>query len=115
MKITKKLILFLIVGLGLVLAGQAKAEDTLVFTVSGNCDMCKETIEGSVNVKGVSYAEWDSETGKIKVVYDPAKISEEKIHQLIAAAGYETDKIPASADAYKKLHKCCQYEKKLHK
>ena len=34
------------------------ANTTANFKVWGNCNMCKETIEGSLKVDGVSKAEW---------------------------------------------------------
>jgi copper chaperone CopZ len=83
--------------------------DTLRFKVKGNCDMCKENIEEAVNVKGVKSADWNMETGIITVVRDPQKISEEKIHELIAGAGYETNKRAAVQSAYDDLPGCCQY------
>ncbi len=96
--------------------GSAKADiDTLVFKVSGNCEMCKERIEYAVDVKGVKSANWDQESKMITVVYDKSKITEDKIHQLIAKAGYETSKTPADQDAYKGLPGCCQYDQTQHK
>jgi Cu(I)/Ag(I) efflux system membrane fusion protein len=88
--------------------------DTSTFKVSGNCEMCKETIEAALDVKGVKHANWSIETGLITVVFNPEKISLDKIHELISKAGYETDKLPANESAYRELHKCCRYTKKLH-
>lgn len=86
--------------------------DTLTFTVSGNCEMCKETIESAVDVKGVVSANWNMDTHVMTVVYNPAKITEEKIHALIAASGYDTDKKKANEKVYKNLPGCCQYTRK---
>jgi hypothetical protein len=48
----------------------------------------------------------------IRVVFKPAKISEDQIHQAIAAVGYDTEKYKGSDKAYKDLPECCQYERK---
>lgn len=82
---------------------------TTTFKVSGNCGMCKETIETAVKVAGVKSANWNEETQTIKVVYLPSKIGEEKLHQLIAASGYDTEKAKATDKAYNDLPGCCQY------
>ena len=82
---------------------------TTKFKVYGNCEMCKATIEKALDVKGVKAANWNTETKMIEVVYVPAKISEEKIHELIAASGYDTEKAKASDKVYGDLHSCCKY------
>ena len=82
---------------------------TITFKVSGNCGMCKETIENALDVKGVKSAVWDEKSKIVKVEFVPEKIKEEKLHQLIAAVGYDTDKLMASDKAYNNLHGCCQY------
>ncbi|HCS19320.1 MAG TPA: hypothetical protein DIW47_01955 [Bacteroidetes bacterium] len=85
--------------------------DTLRFEVKGNCEMCKERIEASVDVKGVKSAVWDVDTKIIVVVYDKTKITEEKIHGLIAADGHDTDKQTAPDKVYNKLPGCCKYDR----
>jgi copper chaperone CopZ len=74
--------------------------------------MCKKTIETALDIKGVSTAIWNQETKMIRVVFKPAKISEDQIHQAIAAVGYDTEKYKGSDKAYKDLPECCQYERK---
>jgi mercuric ion binding protein len=86
--------------------GQIKKES---FKVSGNCEMCKKKIEESIKVEGVEAAQWNPDTKLMKVKYDADKITIGKIHQLIAAAGYDTDKVKANDPAYYGLTKCCQY------
>jgi mercuric ion binding protein len=86
---------------------------TIEFKVSGNCGMCKNTIETSLKDKsGIKSAVWDKDTKIMKVTYDPAKISEDQIHKDIADAGYDTEKKKGSDKAYNSLHKCCQYKRK---
>lgn len=95
------------------LPAAAKGEkDTASFKVSGNCDMCKTRIEAGAKKGGAFKADWNEETHLIQVIFDPAKTTVDKIHQGIADAGYDTDKLTAGAAAYSKLPKCCQYERK---
>jgi copper chaperone CopZ len=84
--------------------------ETATFKVSGNCGMCKKTIEGSLKgVKGISSDTWEVKTKQMTVAYDPHLISLAEIHQKIAAVGYDTDKVKANEEAYKSLPICCQY------
>lgn len=82
---------------------------TEAFKVSGNCNMCKQNIEASVKVAGVEAALWNPDSKLLRVKYDPTQISIEKIHEYVAAAGYDTDKLKANDSAYFNLAKCCQY------
>lgn len=85
--------------------------DTLRFEVKGNCEMCKERIENAIDVGGVKYANWNVGTKIIEVVYDSAKISEVKIHSLIAKAGHDTSMKKAKDSVYNELPGCCQYDR----
>ena len=85
------------------------------FKVEGVCDMCKSVIENAAYVKGVKIATWDKATGNMSVVYRPEKTNEDAIHQNIAKAGYDTDKLKATAEDYGKLPKCCRYRDGLEK
>ncbi|MCW3126426.1 MAG: ATPase [Bacteroidetes bacterium] len=87
-------------------AGKFKKES---FKVSGNCGMCKTAIEGSLKVDGIEAAIWNPDTKKLQVKYDPAVITINKIHHLVAGAGYDTDLVKADEKAYDGLAKCCQY------
>jgi mercuric ion binding protein len=90
---------------------QSKADTTISFQVSGNCDMCKETIEKSVDVKGVKSAIWDAKTHLLTVKYSTAKVSEDKLHELIAESGYDTEKKKGNDKAYADLPDCCRYDR----
>lgn len=87
-------------------------ETTSTFKVWGNCDMCKETIEGSLKVEGITEVDWGTETKMIKVVYDSSKISLDQIQKNIAAVGYDNEKYKGDDYAYENLHGCCQYDRK---
>ena len=84
------------------------------FGVRGNCGMCKNTIETAAkSLEGVDMAEWDKLRKEIKVSFNSAKISENDIHKVIAASGYDTDKATGSEDAYNNLPGCCKYDRDM--
>jgi Cu(I)/Ag(I) efflux system membrane fusion protein len=81
-----------------------------IFKVSGNCEMCKSTIEEAVkSLNGVNVADWNVETKQMHVSFNIDKVSLDKIHKTIAAAGYDTEKVKGDDNAYDKLPECCQY------
>lgn len=85
---------------------------TSTFKVWGNCEMCKETIEGALKVDGISKADWNVETKIITVEFDTAKISLDQIQKNIAIVGYDNEKYKADDKAYSDLAECCQYDRK---
>ncbi len=100
-------VLFMV--LSIAVFGQTKPIVT-TFKVSGNCGMCKSTIEGSLkDVKGVSSAVWNKDTKEMKVEFTPKKITLEQIMSTVAATGYDTEKVKAKDEDYNKLHGCCKY------
>ena len=94
------------------LQAQTKAE---TIKVSGNCGTCKKKIEKAATAAGASFASWDKSTKILDVKYDAAKTNEKKIQESIAAAGYDTQDVKATDEAYKKLDECCQYDRKAVK
>lgn len=88
------------------------AVTTASFKVWGNCEMCKETIEGALKVEGVRKAEWNAETKQVQITYDTAIISLDQMQKNIAAAGYDNEKYKSDEKAYGNLPECCQYERK---
>lgn len=82
------------------------------FKVYGNCNMCKERIEKALKVKGVRFAVWDKETKIVTVKFNPKVISLDKLHQLVANVGHDTDKVKADDEVYNSLHTCCLYERR---
>jgi mercuric ion binding protein len=85
---------------------------TSTFKVWGNCDMCKETIEGSLKVDGISQADWSPETKAMVVSYDTAKISLDQIQKYIASVGYDNIQYKGDDANYAELPECCQYNRK---
>jgi copper chaperone CopZ len=84
-------------------------EVTTSFKVSGVCGMCKERIEESLYVTGVKSATWDKKTQMLTVSYKSKKITEQKLHQLVAEVGHDTEKMKANDKIYKALPDCCLY------
>lgn len=84
------------------------------FTVSGNCEMCKETIESSLKKDGISMANWDVDAKKIKIEYDSAKHSLNQLHRYIASVGYDTEMLKGNDTAYAELPDCCKYRDTTH-
>ena len=82
------------------------------FQVSGNCDMCKTKIETAAkSVEGIKTARWNVITRKMKVKFNPAITNIEKIQQVIANIGYDTERFKANDEVYNNLHHCCKYER----
>jgi periplasmic mercuric ion binding protein len=102
--------LSLLLVLGTLVAQTPKqAHHKATIHVSGNCGMCKKNIETALTTDGVDAAYWNPDTRKLRIKYDPARITLSQIHQRIASAGYDTDQLKADETAYKGLAKCCQY------
>lgn len=85
---------------------------TSTFKVWGNCEMCKETIESSIKVDGITKADWNVDTKIMTVSYDESKISLDQIQKNIASVGYDNEKYKGDDKAYSELAGCCQYDRK---
>ena len=82
---------------------------TETIKVSGNCDMCKASIEKAAKIDGVTKAEWNKKAKTLTAIFDPAKTNIDAIGKKIAAVGYDNDKAKATDIAYNKLPSCCKY------
>src|SRR5690554_328442 len=82
--------------------------------VYGNCGMCEARIEAALDKAGIKHASWDVRTKNLEVVYNAKKISEQQIHELIAAVGHDTDKVKAKNEVYAELPYCCLYRDHDH-
>jgi copper chaperone CopZ len=82
--------------------------------VYGNCIMCKKRIETALDRGGIKNAEWNPETKNLHVVYNSKKISEKQIHELVAAAGHDTEAVKAKDEVYADLPFCCLYRDHDH-
>jgi hypothetical protein len=85
--------------------------ESRTFNVSGNCGMCKSTIEKAAMILGVKSATWDESKKSLQVQYNKQKTNPESVLRSVAYAGYDNEKYLAPEAAYKKLHACCQYER----
>lgn len=90
---------------------QAPALKTDVIAVSGNCDMCKTRIEKAAKVPGVVKADWNVDSKKLTLVYNPKKITLDAVEKKIAAVGHDTPKYKADKKTYDSLPACCRYRK----
>jgi Cu(I)/Ag(I) efflux system membrane fusion protein len=85
----------------------------LHFKASGNCDMCRERIEGAAkSVPGVVKAEWDKESKVINIQLNPGITNLDAVERAVAKVGHDTEKFRASDEVYKVLPECCLYRKK---
>jgi hypothetical protein len=104
----KNLTILLLFAISLTSFGQKKYVTDSI-KVYGNCEMCEERIEDEIDIVGVRAVNWNVETKMLTIIYSPAKISIEEIHQLCADIGHSTTMVKASEDAYEALHHCCKY------
>lgn len=84
---------------------------TNTFQVSGNCGMCKQTIETAANKKGIARADWNTDTKMLSLTYNKQKTNASEILKRIAYAGYDNDQFYAPDEAYLKLPDCCKYKR----
>jgi copper chaperone CopZ len=90
-----------------IISDSSKTSD---FKVWGNCGMCKETIEGALQVKGVKTADWGVKSKRMTVTYDTTLITLVDIQKRIAAVGYDNVAFKGDEKAYEQLPSCCHYD-----
>ncbi len=90
----------------------AQSKTTETIKVSGNCGMCKTTIEKAAKSAGAKTASWNEESKELKVTYAVNKTSSAKIQEAIANSGYDTQDFTAVKTAYDNLPGCCKYDRK---
>jgi copper chaperone CopZ len=72
--------------------------------------MCEKRIESALlNTPGVRFADWSKETREVKVAYSTKKLTEQRLHEIVATAGHDTKKLRAKDADYAKVHACCKY------
>jgi mercuric ion binding protein len=105
---------FLLATVNFSFAQKAKAFDQKTsesIPVSGNCSMCKKTIETAAKKAGASVADWNVDSKILLVSFNSGSTNAAKIQQSIAAAGYDTRDVKANDKAYDNLHDCCKYDR----
>ena len=112
----KIILLISVVLISVSVYAQKPKYEKVNFKVWGKCEMCKTTIEKAAkSVEGVKTARWNIVNGKLKVKFNPEKTNLERIQQLIASVGYDTELFKATDESYNKLHYCCKYDRKTEK
>jgi periplasmic mercuric ion binding protein len=103
---------FLIVLISSFSFAKAKKETSKeTIKVWGNSKMCKKTIEKAAKSAGALSADWNTET-KLTVFSNASNVNgSDNIQQVIAVAGYDTEKFAADHMAYDNLQICCQYDR----
>ncbi len=81
--------------------------------ISGNCGMCKTTIENAGNLKKQASVNWDKVSKMAIISYDSVKTTKSEILKRIALAGYDNEIFLAPKDTYLALDSCCQYERSI--
>ncbi len=67
------------------------ASKTEKIKVKGNCGMCETRIEKTVNaIDGVTKADWNKDSKILKVTFDDAKTTTDKIEIAVAKVGHDT-------------------------
>jgi copper chaperone CopZ len=101
----------IIVGFWLLVSGSAWAQNSEVtFWVDGVCGMCEKRIETALlNTPGVRFADWSTETHQVKVAFNSKKLTEQRLHEIVAGVGHDTKKVKAKEEDYAKVHECCKY------
>lgn len=90
----------------------AQEQVTKKFQVKGKCGMCKNRIEKSASsLEGVENAEWSQQSKTLSVTYKVSETSINDIHQAVANAGHDTEKVKADDATYESLPACCHYDR----
>lgn len=82
---------------------------TETIDVSGTCGMCKKRIEKAAYIHGVKRVEWNKESKKLSVSYNPKQVSLDDISKKIAEAGHDANGVHADDKVYHTLPNCCEY------
>ena len=106
----KKFILFS--GFIMTIIFSANAQTATKLKVSGNCGMCKSSIEKAAKTAGATTANWDMDAKLLTLMFD-GKTNLDKIETAIAAVGYDTEHKTATKETYDALHECCKYEREV--
>ena len=106
----KKLIL--LGGFMMAFVFSTNAQTTTKLKVSGNCGMCKSSIEKAAKSAGAKTANWDMDAKLLTLIFD-SKTNLDKIETAIAAVGYDTEHKTATKASYDALHECCKYEREV--
>ncbi|MBS9461981.1 heavy-metal-associated domain-containing protein [Flagellimonas sp. 389] len=106
----KKVLIFLVCIMGMLMGNAQDKKKKLEFEVDGKCEMCKMRIEkAALNVPGVKYAVWDIPSHQLSLIVDEQKTDAMQIKTALVKAGHDTKELKASQEAYDNIHPCCKY------
>lgn len=108
----KTFILYISLFVSTFAIAQDKSTKTMTISVKGNCEECKARIENAADIKGVKLATWEAKTQILTIIYNPEKVTAQKIEEVIANSGHDAGLTKASDASYKKLPGCCKYRDK---
>ena len=101
-------LLIAVLSVGTEVAALSKSK-VLNIKTSAVCGSCKARIEKALTaIEGVEAAILNLNSKQVKVKYDPAKTSPDKLREVVANTGYNADEVKANSEAYHKLPGCCQ-------
>ena len=90
-------------------AGAPPKAEVVTIQTSAVCESCKNRIEKALgSTDGIISAKLNLDNKKIKVKYDPSRISADQIRSAISNTGYNADGVKANETAFKALPPCCQ-------
>jgi periplasmic mercuric ion binding protein len=85
-----------------------KSESVNILTTAV-CESCKARIERALkSTDGVIDANLNLNNKKIKVKFNPDKITADQIRTVISNTGYDADNVKRSETAFNNLPHCCQ-------
>ena len=104
------LLSIMIVGFASFSSAQVKpVQSATIKTPNALCADCKVRIESYLRrYDGVTFIDVNFHRGETKVKYLSDRIDIEQIKTALSNLGYDADDVPANADAYKELPKCCK-------
>jgi copper chaperone CopZ len=106
-----KIMVAIVVLLSTTMNAQIKNTKTEEVKISGNCGMCKKTIEKAGTIEDIVKVEWNKESKMATLTYDEAKTNKEEILKRVATAGYDSEFFKAKDKDYDNLPGCCQYDR----
>lgn len=114
MKSISKILVVIVLLLSMIkINAQIANKQIVTVKVSGNCKMCKATIEKAGNLENIAKVDWNKETKIATITFDGKKTNSDEILKRIALAGYDNETFLASKESYSKLPSCCQYERTI--
>jgi len=113
MKTLKIFILIIFLATTLISCGQdvksASLKTEIYCDHCADCESCKGRVEKALlSNTAIKSADMKVDEKVIVVNYDPSKIDEQKIKQIIAKTGYSAGDVKADPTAYDNLDDCCK-------